>query len=288
MTGSRRLLRRTGLLLAVLLAAGGLGLAILLLTLPDPLPLASRWPGTTAYMERERARASGDLAWEPVPLEAIPRHVRRAVIVAEDASFHRHSGVDWTEVRAAITEWWRDDGPLRGASTLTMQLARNLYLSPDRSWLRKARETLLAWRLEDRLTKHRILELYLNVVELGPGVYGVQAASRHYWGTDVSALGPRRAAELAATLPSPRADNPATRTPRFRWRAGLIFERAFGEEPPPPTEPEPPPLPAPDTAVVESVPRESLPSADSTPMVPDTVGKATESENVDPEGGRAP
>ena len=229
--------RSTLLLLPVdLPAVAVVALAVLWLTLPEPMALESGWPGTTAYMElrQEQAREGGrpaGLSLEPVPLAAIPRPVRRAVIVAEDAAFWRHGGVDWSEVRAAVTEWWREDERLRGASTLTMQLARNLYLSPERSWLRKARETLLAWRLEARLPKSRILELYLNVVELGDGVFGVEAAAHRYWQVSVSALGPRRAAELAATLPSPREDNPATRTPRFRWRAELIFERAFGGPP---------------------------------------------------------
>jgi monofunctional biosynthetic peptidoglycan transglycosylase len=189
------------------------------------------------------------------------------VRVAEDAMFYRHGGVDWHEVRASVREWWSDEESLRGASTITMQLARNLHLSPERSLLRKAREVLLAIRLERRLPKDRILELYLNVVELGPGVFGVEAAARHYWRVSVSELDRRQAAELAATLPSPLEDNPRTRTRRFLWRADLIQRRAFGADtaeagtvapdsmvtPPPGADTLGPdttrrPLPAPDTA----------------------------------------
>lgn len=203
------------------------------MTLPDPRPLASGWPETTAYIELRKAaaRAEGqalEVRWDPVPLGTIPDDVERAVRVAEDAMFYRHHGIDWYEVWMSLREWWRRDERPRGASTITMQLARNLYLSPERSFLRKARETLLALRLESRLSKRRILELYLNVAELGPGVFGVEAAARHYWGIPVGGLGRREAAELAAALPSPREDNPRTRTRAFLWRAELIRERAFG------------------------------------------------------------
>lgn len=214
-------------------AAAVLALTVAWLTLPDPADLGEGWPETTAYMElRERqAREAGEpfrLRHRPVPLAVIPDHLERAVRVAEDAMFYRHRGVDWHEVRAAVREWWRREERPRGASTLTMQLARNLYLSPDRSWWRKFREVLLAYRMEMRLPKRRILELYLNLVELGDGVFGVEAAARHYWGIPVSRMDRRQAAELAATLPSPRTDNPATRTAEFRWRAELIRRRAFG------------------------------------------------------------
>jgi monofunctional biosynthetic peptidoglycan transglycosylase len=215
-------------------------------------------------MRKARARAEGrelEVRWEPVPLASIPDHVERAVRVAEDAMFYRHHGIDWYEVWMSVEEWWSDDQRPRGASTITMQLARNLYLSPERSILRKARETLLALRLERRLSKARILELYLNVVELGPGVFGVEAAARHYWGTSVGGLGRREAAELAATLPSPRDDNPRTRTRAFLWRAGLIRGRAFGADT---TDVDA----AADTAAAEPAPSDSLPGG---PLPADSV-----------------
>ena len=224
----RRAARWIGAGLGLVGAAAGL----LWITAPDAAEFVDAWPEATAYMElrREQAReAGGDLAiaYRPVPLSRIPEAVQRAVRVSEDAAFYRHEGVDWHEVRAAVREAWQEEEAPRGASTLTMQLARNLYLSPERSFWRKLREVVIAAKIEDSLSKRRILELYLNVIELGPGVFGVEAAAQRYWGTSVAALGPPRAAELAATIPSPRRDNPATRTRRFLWRASLVARRAF-------------------------------------------------------------
>ena len=121
----------------------------------------------------------------------------------------------------------------RGASTITQQLARNVYLSPRRAPTRKLREAFITRRLEKELPKSRILALYLNVIELGPGLFGVDAASREYFGIPVSAVSRRQAAMLAATIPSPLLDNPGTDTRRFRWRTDLIAGRAFA-----PTRPE--------------------------------------------------
>ncbi|MFW6192251.1 MAG: transglycosylase domain-containing protein, partial [Gemmatimonadota bacterium] len=152
-------------------------------------------------------------------------HLTRAVLVAEDAAFWGHHGFDPAELRVALEEAWRERRAPRGASTLTMQLARNLWLSPETTLWRKLREAILARRLETTLDKRRILELYLSVVELGPGVFGVQAASRAYWGVPVERMGPLQAVELAATLPSPLRNNPGTRTRAFRWRRDLIAAR---------------------------------------------------------------
>lgn len=298
--GRRSWPRRLALLLAAAVVLPLAGLAVLWLTLPDPLPLAEGGLEGTAYMElrREQAREAGRelvVLREAVPLDRVPDHVQRAVRVAEDAMFYRHGGVDWHEVRASVREWWSDEERLRGASTITMQLARNLYLSPERSLLRKAREVLLAIRLEDRLPKDRILELYLNVVELGPGVFGVEAAARHYWGVSISELDRQQAAELAATLPSPLEDNPRTRTRRFLWRADLIHRRAFAadttEAPPleadtagPDTVPDiPPPV---DTVGTDTVHR-PLPAPDTAgPHPPDTVGDASADDGEGPVSGR--
>lgn len=201
--------------------------------LPSPERVAAlrqAWPETTAYMELRRAEAAREgrelpIAWEPVPLSRVPDHLTRAVLVAEDAAFWGHHGFDPAELRVALEEAWRERRAPRGASTLTMQLARNLWLSPETTLSRKLREAILARRLEATLDKRRILELYLSVVELGPGVFGVQAASRAYWGVPVEQVGPLQAVELAATLPSPLRNNPGTRTRAFRWRRDLIAAR---------------------------------------------------------------
>jgi monofunctional biosynthetic peptidoglycan transglycosylase len=139
---------------------------------------------------------------------AISENLKRAVILSEDAAFFSHGGVDLFELKEAIKKDWERRRFTRGASTITMQLARNLYLSPVRSPFRKLREIMIAFRLERALTKRRIFEIYLNVVEWGPGVYGAGAASHHYFSKPAAALSPLEAATLAALLPSPRKPSP--------------------------------------------------------------------------------
>lgn len=202
------------------------------LTLPGVDGLRTGWPDTTAYMQLRVEQAAREgrtltLHFRPVPLGRIPAHVRRAVLVSEDAAFWSHRGVDWHEVRAALSDAWSERQFPRGASTVTQQLARNLFLSPDVSLWRKLRETAVAYRMERRLEKGRILELYLNVIEFGPGVFGVQAAAGRYFGTGVADLTARQAAALAATIPAPLVHNPATDTRQFRWRTGLVYRRAY-------------------------------------------------------------
>jgi monofunctional biosynthetic peptidoglycan transglycosylase len=222
----RRILLWGATAAAALLVAADAGL-------PSPERVAAlreAWPETTAYMELRRSEAAREgrelrIAWEPVPLSRVPNHLTRAVLVAEDAAFWGHHGFDPAELRVALEEAWRERRAPRGASTLTMQLARNLWLSPETTLWRKLREAILARRLETTLDKRRILELYLSVVELGPGVFGVQAASRAYWDVPVERIGPLQAVELAATLPSPLRNNPGTRTRAFRWRRDLIAAR---------------------------------------------------------------
>ena len=200
-------------------------------TLPSVSRYAESWPDTTAYMRIRIAEAARDepleLRYRPVALVEVPRSLRRAVLVSEDAAFFDHSGFDWYELRAAIQKAWEEREAPRGASTITQQLARNLYLSPRRSLSRKLREALITRRLERKLSKNRIFELYLSVIELGKGVFGVDAAARHYFGVPVSGASASQAAMLAATIPSPLRDNPATDTRRFRWRTDLIAGRAF-------------------------------------------------------------
>lgn len=251
---------RPTLALAVAVSVG-LGLALEAASLPDGSRYRTSWPDTTAYMELRvrQAREAGerlDLRYRPAGAGDIPDHLRRAVRVAEDATFHRHPGIDLHELKNALIEAWEERRMPRGASTITQQLARNLYLSPERRLTRKAREAAIAFRMESELTKARILELYLNVIELGDGIFGVQAASIHYFGLPAGRLSRRQAAMLAATIPSPRSDNPATDTREFRWRTGLIYRRAFGGSP------------ATDTASVAPPPgaaptREALPASDS-------------------------
>ena len=231
--GGEPLRRRAALLVpATCLAVVVSWLALAWATLPSVSGLADSWPVATAYMRIRMAEAArrGDslhLSYHPVPLSQVPTALRRTVLVSEDAAFYDHSGFDWHELRAALEKAWREREPPRGASTISQQLARNLYLSPRRSLSRKVREALITRRLERTLSKNRILELYLSVIELGPGIFGMDAAARHYFGIPVSGVSATQAAMLAATIPAPLRDNPATDTRRFRWRTRLIAQRAF-------------------------------------------------------------
>jgi monofunctional biosynthetic peptidoglycan transglycosylase len=219
------LLRR---LIAVLLAAALLGTALFFVTLPDVKSLRRDFPSSTAFMGRRKAQLRGQgkstrLEWSPVPMARIALPLQRAVVVAEDARFWEHEGVDWHAVRKVLREDVEEGGVRRGASTITQQLAKNLYLSPARTPLRKLREWAIARRLERELTKRRILELYLNVIEFGERIYGVEAASRRYFGKSASRLTAREAATLAAMIPSPRIYDPVRHPGRVARRANRIL-----------------------------------------------------------------
>jgi monofunctional biosynthetic peptidoglycan transglycosylase len=204
--------------------------ALFYATLPDVRPLAREWPKTTAFMERRKVELasrgeSAKLEWTPVPLARISPRLARAAVVAEDARFWSHDGVDWEAVRDAAERDWEEKQLGHGASTITQQLAKNLYLSPSRSPLRKLREWAIARRLEAVLPKKRILELYLNVIELGRRTYGAEAASRRYFGKAASDLTDLEAATLAAIIPSPRIYDPVRHAQRVERRARRILRR---------------------------------------------------------------
>src|SRR5512143_1076152 len=166
-----------------------------------------------------------DKAW--VNLDRVAPALVRSVIAAEDARFFAHRAVDWEAVRRAREYNARHgDEPRRGGSTITMQCARNVFLWQGKSYVRKALEVGVAYLLEVVWGKRRILEVYLNVVEWGPGLYGAEAAARRYFGVTAAELGPRQAALLAAALPNPRRWNPARPTRFLAARAGTIERRA--------------------------------------------------------------
>jgi monofunctional biosynthetic peptidoglycan transglycosylase len=167
-----------------------------------------------------------------VSYNRISPSLKRAVLVAEDAAFWQHDGVDYAELQKSIELDWARGQLLRGASTITQQLAKNLYLSPSRNPLRKLRELIIARRLEAELKKARILELYLNVIEWGDGIYGVEAAARTYFGTSASSLGPAESALLAGAIINPRQLNPAHPNPRLLRRQQLIISRMGAVVPP--------------------------------------------------------
>jgi len=198
----RWLLRVAGLV--VLLA---IGLVVLWVTTwPDVAPLAKRFPETTAFIERDRAKGV-KVRWRPVAYDSIADDLKLAVLVAEDINFFSHRGFDTFEMSQAARDAL-EGGRVRGASTITQQLAKNLWLSPEKTAWRKLEEAVLTWRLERALSKRRILELYLNVVQFGPGTYGAAAASTHYFGVPPSQLTADQAAQLAASLPRPSTWHP--------------------------------------------------------------------------------
>jgi monofunctional glycosyltransferase len=199
-------------------------------TWPRVGTLATRPPRTTAFIERYRAeqKAAGRddrVQWIWVPYGAISNPVKRAVVVAEDLSFFAHGGIDLDEVEAALERAVARKALPRGASTITQQLAKNLWLDASWSPLRKVRELILAWQLERALTKRRILELYLGVAEFGPGCYGVEAAARRYFGKSAANLGLLEAAQLAASLPNPRAWHPGVTSRAYQAHVARIVRR---------------------------------------------------------------
>jgi monofunctional biosynthetic peptidoglycan transglycosylase len=212
-------------------AAGGFAyLAYIWLLLPDVRPLSRTNPSTTAFMSlRAREARSGGRPVRHVQrwvnYSRISPSLKRAVIVAEDADFWGHEGVDYDELQKSIQDRWLSGGPVRGASTITQQLAKNLYLSPSRNPVRKLRELVIARRLEAELSKSRIFELYLNVIEWGDGVYGAEAAARTYFGTSAAALGPSESALLAGAIINARLLSPARPTPRLLRRQQVILRR---------------------------------------------------------------
>src|SRR5690606_20999893 len=231
-------MRRLARGVAAAIAVGFAVLAFEWLTLPDVRPLATENPETTAFMElRDRqARARGE---EPrrvhrwVPYARIAQTLKRAVLVAEDDAFWEHEGVDLNALQRAVEVNLEKREFALGASTITQQLAKNLYLSPSKNPLRKLRELWIARRLEVELSKRRILELYLNSIEWGDGIYGAEAASRQYFGKSAASLAPSEAALLADAIINPRVYSPARPSARLRARQRLIRGRMGFYEPPP-------------------------------------------------------
>ena len=243
--------------------------------------LARSNPGKTSVMRQreEEAREAKRMprtvqVW--VPLSRVSRHLVHAVLAAEDQKFFGHEGVDWDAVEKAVEEDRRGLRFGRGGSTITQQLAKNLFFTTNRSFVRKAREVVVARWLEEDLGKRRILELYLNVIEWGDGLYGAQAAAQRYYGKPASALDAAEAAGLAAMIPNPRRINPrvnAARHARAQRRvlwlmrgAGYLGRDAsgLGAEPPPPEDAgddEDDAPPSPEAAPAEPPPTEPPPSA---------------------------
>jgi monofunctional glycosyltransferase len=200
------------------------------LTLPDVRPLRNSNPTDTAFMTlrvaealRAGKRPRAVRFW--VDYDRISPSLTRAVRLAEDAAFWQHEGLDYGEIAAVFEADWSRPGGLRGASTITQQLAKNLYLSPSRNPIRKIAEVFITRRLEAELSKERIFEIYLNVIEWGDGVWGAEAAARTYFGIPASQLSVEQAALLAGAIINPRVYSPARPNARLLRRQQIILRR---------------------------------------------------------------
>jgi monofunctional biosynthetic peptidoglycan transglycosylase len=190
----------------------------------------SRNPETTAFMRARLQIMREDdpgarLVHQWVPYSRISSSLKRAVVASEDAKFTSHRGFDWEAIQEAHERNVREGEVVRGASTITQQLAKNLFLSGERRWWRKAQEAVITVMLETILSKRRILEIYLNVIEWGNGVFGAEAAARHHFGVTAANLTPDQAARLAAMIPSPRQYSRGRETPYLGRRAATILAR---------------------------------------------------------------
>jgi len=211
-------------------------LALIALTLMQFWFLVHIWywaghnPESTAFMRArlEILREDGPkarLSHRWVPYHRISGHLKRAVVAAEDDKFLFHSGFDWEAIEKAYERNRQEGEVIAGASTITQQLAKNLFLSGSRAWWRKAQEALITAMLEAVLEKRRILEIYLNVAEWGDGVYGAEAAARYHFGVPAAELSPEQAARLAVMLPSPRAYTPGYDTRYLQRHTATILAR---------------------------------------------------------------
>jgi len=248
-------------------------------------------------MRAREVRAAADvmpLRYQPVAADSMSPWLARAAVAAEDDAFYQHHGIDYRSLREALgyrrpsfawnsardraelgralgRAWARRDR-LRGASTITQQLAKNLYLSPSRNPLRKLKEAVIAYRLEWALSKDRILELYLDLAEFGPNLWGVAAASERYFGMPASRLSLEQAALLIAALPHPLSSNPASHPARTIWRQQLILRKLGGEPVVIPPEAEDS-LPAP--AAADTGARADTTTSHDTTTTPDTTKDTT-------------
>jgi monofunctional biosynthetic peptidoglycan transglycosylase len=221
---------RTGRVLLAFSALAFAYLAYIYLSLPDVRPLARTNPPTTAFMQLriEEAREAGrkfSIRQRWIPYGQISPNLRRAVIVTEDAAFFDHDGIDLNEIRASFEKNWEEGALLRGGSTITQQLAKNLYLSPSKNPTRKLTELLIARRLEAAMSKRRIFELYLNLIEWGDGIFGCEVAAQTYFGKSASDLTMEEAALMAGAIINPREHNPGRPTKRLLRRQQIILRR---------------------------------------------------------------
>jgi monofunctional glycosyltransferase len=186
--------------------------------------------GETSFMayrmeELHAKSPKAEIAYRWVAYDRISNNLKRAMVAAEDAKFVDHEGFDWDGIQTAIEKNQKRGRVVAGGSTITQQLAKNLFLTPQRSYVRKAEEAVITVMLETFLGKRRILELYLNVIEWGNGVFGAEAAARKYFGVSAAALSPEQAARLAAMAPNPRFYERNQSAPGLNRKIGIIVAR---------------------------------------------------------------
>ncbi|MDH7515675.1 MAG: monofunctional biosynthetic peptidoglycan transglycosylase [Bacteroidota bacterium] len=207
-------------------------LVFLYFTLPGPsiITLQDHPPSMSSLMRIRWEEAGGDMniQYHYVPLDRISKNFVRAVIAVEDGGFYRHSGIDYDALERAYKRNLRSGRVRFGGSTITMQLAKNLFLSNDRSYIRKVKEAVITLRLERYLSKKRILELYLNVIELGPGIFGVEAASQHYFHKPAAHLTKDESIRLAAIIASPLRHSPFEESRFMSIRKNIILRKIGG------------------------------------------------------------
>ena len=187
-------------------------------------------PESTAFIDARLERmheknAKSVLRQQWVPYRAISINLKRAIIAAEDAKFPDHEGFDWEGIQKAYEKNLKKGRIVSGGSTISQQLAKNLFLSGERTWWRKAQEAVITVMLETIMTKRRILEIYLNVIEWGDGVFGAEAAARYHFGMSAANVGPEQAAQLAAMVPDPRRYKPGAETRYLHKRTEIILAR---------------------------------------------------------------
>lgn len=224
---SRKLFRYMMLLLglvAVLFVAYQAYVAIKLWWWVDHNPTITAFMDARLSVMREKNPAA-KLQQQWIPMEKISRHLKRAIIVAEDAKFVDHEGFDWEGIQKAMEKNQKKGKVVAGGSTISQQLAKNLFLSGERSVFRKGEEALITMMMESILDKERIFEIYLNVIEWGDGIFGAEAAARHYYGIAASELGPEQAAKLAAMVPRPRFYDRNRNAPWLLKKTQIILQR---------------------------------------------------------------
>jgi monofunctional glycosyltransferase len=192
-------------------------------------------PDSTAFMRQRLSvmrmqNPQATLKYQWVPYDEISANLKKALVAAEDAKFVEHEGFDWEGIQAAMEKNEDKGKRVAGGSTITQQLAKNLFLSPDKSYLRKGQEAVITLMLETMLDKERILELYINVIEWGEGVFGAQAAAQHYYKIPAAKLNAAQSARLAAIVPAPRFYEKNLKSPRLRYKTNIILKRMGSAE----------------------------------------------------------